>query len=215
MTALKKLIFIRHGATDLNEKGIFISDSDPALNSNGIEQINRLANWLGGYLEGNRVSIVSSPALRALQTSEIIKSDLINSELIITERCRERELGKFEGLSADELATQRRSLELSMDDMSLQWSGVCGVEQDREIYGRFEALLNSIEGEFSSNDALCIVSHAGFLKAVIYRLLNIPETRPYALRFSLGSAIVFYSVGEFWELTEIWKNPLIGDRFFK
>ncbi len=60
---MKTLIVIRHGEYD---------GTPEILNEDGVEQITRLASFLERELRGRKIAILTSPAPRALQTSNII-----------------------------------------------------------------------------------------------------------------------------------------------
>jgi probable phosphoglycerate mutase len=73
----KKLIaiLVRHGDTSVNDANQFRSRLDPPLNDEGIKQAENLADALSN--EGLKVErIVSSPLLRAVQTSDILADEL-------------------------------------------------------------------------------------------------------------------------------------------
>ena len=83
---------IRHGQTDWNLKKVIMGSKDIPLNEEGIRQANATKELLNGV---DIDLIITSPLLRARQTTEIINDK--NVEVIVDPRIRERCLGDLEG----------------------------------------------------------------------------------------------------------------------
>jgi broad specificity phosphatase PhoE len=73
---MKKLValLVRHGDTVLNDRNVFRSRLDPALNKKGIEAAEKVGRLVQKKYAVS--SIVSSPMLRAVQTADIIAEAL-------------------------------------------------------------------------------------------------------------------------------------------
>lgn len=74
---VRDLFIMRHAKSDWNNG--LISDFDRPLNKRGMKDAPRMALWLEKWLSTNNLSVdllISSPALRAKQTSEEIISQL-------------------------------------------------------------------------------------------------------------------------------------------
>ena len=68
---IKNLVIVRHGlCTDFDEKGHFLQE--PALNLEGTERVRKLAELLVSFIGTKIPFILSSSALRARQSAEII-----------------------------------------------------------------------------------------------------------------------------------------------
>lgn len=88
-----KIIFVRHGQTNLNNPKRMQGISDLELNDNGIEQ----ANDIRKVIENKNIDIIIvSPLKRAIQTAEIINVNM-QKEVIIDERIMETNFGNLEG----------------------------------------------------------------------------------------------------------------------
>lgn len=98
---MKRLLLIRHGQTAANAEGRIISLSDPRLDGAGCKQ----AEGLGRLLRPIRLKrILSSPRLRALETARIVAAHQFEETPVdVDERLREIGLGRFEGLTLDEI----------------------------------------------------------------------------------------------------------------
>ena len=91
-----KILVIRHGTTDWNDKNLAQGSTDNPLNERGKEQAKRMGKQLCG-LGINK--LYSSPLLRARQTSQIIAQELENEIPIqYTPALREQDFGIFEGV---------------------------------------------------------------------------------------------------------------------
>lgn len=90
-----KVYIIRHGEVSSNVKGIY-NLVDDKLNEKGTEQANILREKVK---EIDYDVIISSPLIRARETSEIINAR--SKEIIFDDRLSERDAGSFKGKSLD------------------------------------------------------------------------------------------------------------------
>lgn len=85
---VRNLIIMRHAKSDWN--GENISDFDRPLNQRGLKDAPRMASWFARHLETANLTVdllISSPALRARQTSdEIIESLKLPDDSIIYDK---------------------------------------------------------------------------------------------------------------------------------
>ena len=94
-----RLLFVRHGQTDDNARGLIQGRNDPPLNDNGLAQAERIAE----ILSHQDVScIISSPLKRALQTADIIsqKTGLV---IELDDRLVERDFGLLQNHTYEDL----------------------------------------------------------------------------------------------------------------
>lgn len=96
---MKKVYFIRHGATAGNLEHRYIGRTDEPLCEKGMEQ----AQSINGKPEGDILLV--SPMLRCRQTAQIVFPGV---EQHIVENLRESDFGDFEGRTADELSSDPR-----------------------------------------------------------------------------------------------------------
>ena len=88
-----KILFVRHGQTNLNYPRRMQGISNEELNATGKKQ----ADEIRKILENKKIDfIITSPLKRALQTAEIINSNM-NKEIIIDKRITEMNYGTIEG----------------------------------------------------------------------------------------------------------------------
>ena len=88
-----KILFVRHGQTNLNNPRRMQGISNSELNDTGKEQ----ANEIRKIIEKKKIDfIIVSPLKRAIQTAEIINSNM-NKKIVIDERIKEMNYGALEG----------------------------------------------------------------------------------------------------------------------
>ena len=93
-------------------------------------------------------------------------------------------------------------------DVTQDWRGVNDVEQDEEVFERFELLVSKISE--SSSNTVVAVTHAGFIKSVVSTLLSIPPTRMCILKIPNCSATVLDRSGGTWMLQQFSITGEIG-----
>ncbi|HEY3310342.1 MAG TPA: histidine phosphatase family protein [Anaerolineales bacterium] len=197
------LILVRHGETELNASKRLQGLAMVQLTLKGIRQ----ARLIAEYLEDRNITCIYTSNLpRAIQTAEII-TDVLKIDPIISPNLRERHYGIFDGIKQNELLKIRESRGLFKADPTQQWDDFPDVESDDSIWKRFLNWLveNNIDDRIKVENIIA-VTHAGVLKSVLYKMLSIPSTQPYAFRISNGSAIFLRKIEGFWSMTELWQN---------
>jgi probable phosphoglycerate mutase len=100
------LIFlIRHGQTDFNRDRRLQGRLDSRLTETGMEQARRMAGHLRPFVDEHPDWImVASPAGRTRHTAQIVRETLgLKDEVLIEPRLAEVDVGRWEGLGADEI----------------------------------------------------------------------------------------------------------------
>jgi broad specificity phosphatase PhoE len=92
------IVFVRHGESDHNQKGIIDTsiDSISMLTEEGVHQIKKTANDIL-RLEPEFKIIFTSPLKRCIQTSEILAEILHIDDIRIDDRLREIGMGDYNG----------------------------------------------------------------------------------------------------------------------
>lgn len=190
---------VRHGQTEWNELGRYQGMMDSRLTAEGITQAHRLADHLR-TLSFSR--LYSSDLGRAVQTAEII-ADVLQIDITLDSRLRERNMGLFQGLTP-------REAELKYPDAFAQHKTgnpdypVPQGECLRQTFGRTSACLDELV-EKHLEESLVLVTHGGILDMIIRKVLDIPLERPR--RFSLKNC----SINCFSITDGIWKLESWGE----
>lgn len=153
MSALpqKSFIFVRHGQTDWNAKGLFQGHTDVPLNATGEEQAKAAARILAGQ-QFDRV--VSSPLQRASATARAI-AEASGKPLVIDEGLIECDFGSLEGESYASVAARCDSPRDLIDHLAPDgepWAEV--LERAETVVGRWLAAHGTETVVFVAHDAL-------------------------------------------------------------
>jgi broad specificity phosphatase PhoE len=127
----QRFLFVRHGETAWNERGVFQGRTDVPLNQTGIAQARNAARQLTGVRPN---LIVTSPLQRATQTAELI-AEVTGKILHIEPNLIECDFGSLEGVSiAAEMArlniTRKEQLAQILPPDAEQWSQLCSRSVD-------------------------------------------------------------------------------------
>jgi len=141
-----KLIFLRHGQTDWNAKGLIQGRTDVPLNDAGRAQATAL--------EFEHIdAIYCSPMQRARETAEIVNRTF-HLPLQTDERLTERDYGAFEG-------TDPRGDCPNWDELIAQHGG----EPLSELHARVSSFLREIASKHK-NQTILVVAHGGIGRMV-------------------------------------------------
>ena len=141
------LYIVRHGQTDWNTLHKRQGHTNIPLNETGIKEASKLKEELKDIKFDY---VISSPLDRALETAKIISG----KDPIIDERLIERNNGKLEGLTGDEIAKLKEQ-----DNYSDE---LYEAETISDLQKRAEDFLKDILDKYPHKDIL-IVTHAGLI----------------------------------------------------
>ncbi|URM28250.1 histidine phosphatase family protein [Pseudomonas frederiksbergensis] len=145
------IVFIRHGETEYNAKGLWMGLTDEPLNKNGLVQAHLAAEQLKALAFSR---IYTSPLKRAYETACIIHNkQSTNPELIVEKSFQERAFGNFEGLT--KTATRRKKLEEAY-----------GVESMLDLQSRLLLAMSKIK----TLENTLIVSHSAVFRCLVENL---------------------------------------------
>ena len=162
MTARRVLLW-RHGRTRWNVEHRFQGQADPPLDAAGREQAVAAAALLAAF---SPVAVVSSDLVRAVDTARPL-ADRLGLPVSLDARLRERSLGRWEGLSRDEVAR------LHPEEYGHWLAGredcQAGSEPRTALADRAVAALEATVGE-----TVVLVTHSATAIALTGRLLGLP-----------------------------------------
>ncbi len=149
-----KLFLVRHGEAENNEQNI-LSSYPEKKNYGLIEKGKKQISAIAKVLKDNNIKVIfSSPLQRAKETAQII-SEALGIEIIIDNRLRETDVGKFNGESGDNWGV--------VVNVQLSKKNEYGVENFSMLRNRIQEFLNELNEKFK-NENIVVVSHGDPLR---------------------------------------------------
>ena len=187
---MTRLLLVRHGETELQSSLRYWGKTDVALGPTGLHQ----AEQLRDRLAMERLDAVYSSELkRAADTANIIAARH-NLKVITCQELREVDFGRLEGLEFNEIHQQ-------FPDVEQMWI----TRNPALVYPEGESLLD-FENRVSQFDArlqkhkpeetVLIVAHAGVLRTLICRLLELDMKSRWSLKVDLASLSIIETYPE-------------------
>jgi len=180
-----RIIFVRHGVTELNDLGVIQGVADTPLTDLGRRQAAAVGATLKVF---KSVALYSSPYVRAVQTAEIIGEHL-GLPVVKSTRLREQGLSDWEGrtwkdiAAADPEIAQRRNNEG-------WWFCPPGGEPRLRVRHRMLAFVSEME-EQHKDATVVAVTHAGALYFLVHALIDkVPIGRTHIRTFNCGFSVV-------------------------
>ena len=177
------VFLIRHGVTDWHRDRRVVGQREVPLNSEGIQQAKATALALSHIPIGE---IISSPALRAVQTAEIIAA-LFKADITRDPRLGDLRYGKWEGMSYTEIEKTPEYQKILLNLLTEKLPGGEDLTQarDRSIRAIEQALRDAPAGE-----SLAVVSHASVLRLILSHYLGTNVVNFHRIRLSPCSVSV-------------------------
>lgn len=176
-----KFYLVRHCETEMNKSGVYYGWTDCNLNDTGLKQAYSLKN----VIENIKFDfIISSPLLRALETTKII-TGLDEKEIIRDDRLRELNFGDWEGLHYNHLQQNQK---VHWDKWCKDWKDTSPPkgESFNDIYYRIKDYIEDALEKYEDKKVL-IVSHQGCLRLFPVILMNLQPEACWNYRFEQGT----------------------------
>ena len=162
---MSRLLLMRHGSTEWNERGAMQGRADPPLSSAGRVQVGR---WR--IPEGDIPGLwMASPLRRAMETAR-----LLGVEAVAEPRLLELEWGDWEGRSLTELRADPAADMARREAMGLDFQPP-GGESYRMLQDRLMPLLFELRAEDGLVGAIC---HKGVMLALLAKATGWDMTGP-------------------------------------
>lgn len=165
------IVFVRHGRTEINEKGCYGGSTDCSLSQRGIDEIKQFKKYIDG-IEFDAVYV--SPLKRTIESAEIIGLDYI-----IDSRIREINFGVFEGLNYKEVNERYPEEYRKWNEDYLNYRLPQG-ESMLDVFKRTEDFLSDIA---NTGKRLLVVTHGGIIRNA---LSNVFGSREHFYKFKVG-----------------------------
>lgn len=182
------IILIRHGETDWNASQRWQGQSDIPLNENGREQARKLASRLADWPID---AIYSSDLKRAKETAKIL-GESMSIEPIFEPAWRERNGGRFEGMTSQELNNlDKQRLEKLRDKDWAPPGGESNSQVAQRVWDSFERIVDRHQG-----DVVAIVTHGGTMLTLMSMILGFGPGERARLWVSHNTGFSIVEVGE-------------------
>ncbi|MBF9014968.1 histidine phosphatase family protein [Oceanispirochaeta sp. M2] len=172
---MSELYLIRHAQSKANSQRIMASRQAFPLTDAGKADADLIASQLYETIQIDR--IISSPLNRAMQTAASF-ADLYNLEIEVDERISEQELGKYSGMTYDQVKKEEQYE--TVTSRRWDWVPEGGGESYRMIADRVRSFFDSFS--MDAPDKILIVTHAvtfRLIRAVLENTLpEYPESFP-------------------------------------
>ncbi len=180
-----QVIIVRHGQTQWNIKGVRQGHLDSPLTEKGLAQ----AEALGERLAREKFSVLYSSDLgRAVQTARMI-SHATGHTIVTDARLRERHLGIFQGLNAEEIK-ERYPEEYRLHRTLGPDYVIPGGESVHQQVARNVACLEECV-EKHAGQTIAVVTHGGVLSGLFRHIFSIPFQAPRRFEFVNASLNLF------------------------
>ena len=175
-----KIYLIRHGETEDADARRYKGHIDVPLSDNGIEQIERLSEFLSavgarcprpGSDSAGLKAVYCSGLSRAVKSAEIIAGPF-GLEPVIVEGLKERNFGVWEGMSFDEIQEKYPEAFNAWAENPLRFSPMQGestIEISERALDAFNEIISRHNGE-----SIAIVAHGGINRVILCELLGMP-----------------------------------------
>jgi broad specificity phosphatase PhoE len=175
------IYLIRHGQTQWNKVHRWQGRTDIELDEVGATQALGLAKRLSGC---NITTLYTSPLKRARMTAEAIGA-VLGLEPFFLDDLQEIAFGHWEGLTLHEVRRTYPEQLLIWESQPYTDPGN-GIESFSGLHDRAVGALRDICGRHNSDEAIAVVTHGAWIRAIILYILNIPLDK--RLGFALNNA---------------------------
>lgn len=186
---MAKLILVRHGESEWNQKGLWTGLTDIGLTEKGKDE----ARLAGEKLKGYPIDFAfTSVLIRAKQTLDEIKSVLgIDVPTFEDKALNERDYGIYTGKNKWEIKKEVGDLEFQKIRRSWDFQIPQG-ESLKQVYDRtIPYYLNVILPKLKDGKNVLIVAHGNSLRALIKYLENISDDDISKLEIEIGEVDLF------------------------
>ena len=182
----KEIVFVRHAESQSNLDGIWNGRTDGPLSADGRAMLEPLGGRLGSW-DFDRV--ISSPLERTLLTAEAFTQDVQ-----VDERFIEIDLGEWEGKHLTEIqesdgdylaeAVQSRTLPMGRTGETLTEAGARALDA-----------VDSHAESMAIGERVAVVTHGGFMQAVLHRHMAGGSHRSHAFTANTGVTKILWQFG--------------------
>ena len=189
---MSRLVLVRHGQSEWNEKNLFTGWKDPGLTAKGVEEAKSAGIQL--RTEGFQFDVMfTSDLLRAQKTGEIILKELgaTNLPVVKNQALNERDYGDLSGLNKDEAREKWGDEQVhiwrrSFDTPPPGGESLKGTAERVLPYFKKEILPQLLEGK-----NILIAAHGNSLRSLVMELDQLTKEQVVKLEIATGDPIYY------------------------
>ena len=182
---------VRHGEAQNNvERRLAGRQDGVPLTTNGIKQAQYAACMLGDI--GNEISAVySSPITRALDTARMISEKCSSSSsVMVDERLTEIDMGKFTGMSYDDVSSTHGDLSTKFYQRDVEIAHM-GVETFEQVRKRVLDIVGGVMRDDAGDGMVVMVTHMDPIKIILGEATKMPTETLLHINIKNASLNVF------------------------
>jgi broad specificity phosphatase PhoE len=182
----KEIVFVRHAESQANLDGVWNGRTDGALSAAGEASLDALGDRLSRW---HFDAVISSPLVRARRTAEAF-----SDEVVIDDDFLEIDLGKWEGMSyADVQSLHGDELRNATSTRTLPMGG--HGETLEQVAERAVGAVDRLFESMGDDETVAVVTHGGFLQAVLRRYLAGEGRRVHVFTSNTGITRIVHQFG--------------------
>lgn len=183
---MKEIVFVRHAESQANLDGVWNGRSDGPLSAAGEESLDALGRRLSGW---DFDVVMSSPLQRALRTARSFADEVEVDDAFI-----EMNLGEWEGRRVEEIRSRHaEELRAAVTDRTIPM-GRTG-ESLEELGRRAIKAVDELAAALGESQRAAVVTHGGFLQAVLHRHMAGRTHRVHAFNANTGLTTIRWQYG--------------------
>jgi len=177
------VFLVRHGVTPWHKARRVLGHRDIDLDEEGLAQADAVADALADLPV---TEVISSPLARAVQTADRLASRY-QTHVTRDPRVTDFRVGRWEGMSYDEVAASREYQEFVKNPMA---TGIPDGEKLIDVRDRAVAAVEQTLEDTPAGDAVVVVTHAGIVRILLTHYIGAELAHYHRLRVSPGSISV-------------------------
>ena len=175
----RHIYIFRHGETEYGRQKIYLGHTECRLSQKGIND----AGYLSQYFNENKIVISNIYSSDLLRCRETVKLVFPGRKITFSSDLREINMGAWDGLTFDEIKSRYPEDYKKRGENIEDFAPVNG-ESFRQCQMRAIKAFNFIINTTSGNAAIC--THAGFIRALFCRLLNMDLKEIFNIKQEFG-----------------------------
>jgi broad specificity phosphatase PhoE len=181
---MTEFLFIRHGETDANKKGMLAGKKDVPLNQKGVYEACETAHALAGERAD---AVYCGNAKRVRQTFELVKDSfsICGENIFFTDDIREMNMGRWEGKDFTLVSKQDPS---KWAEYMKDWAAFTfpGGESPKDYFRHCSLFINTLKNRHSG-ERVIVFGHKGFILSCACVLEQKPMERLFERDIKTGS----------------------------